>query len=253
MRVPRKKKKKKKLWLYILVTFLLIVFGITGYIFYELKLKHYDIADPVVDQIIDENYVVELPGGNQVMIDKEGNILEEVSKEPSEKPDPIANNSTQPNVSSGNTNQNTTTKPNTSAPTTGNTQSQNKPETTKQTNEKPSVASIKEKYLPTLKALEEQANTKINGLLEQAKQEYKTKKSNGKSISFGYFYNKYYGAAEKLEKNSDAAFNSIMKIVESELETSGYSKVHAQSFREEYNSMKEKRKNSLLSKALELF
>jgi len=253
MRVPRKKKKKKKLWLYLLVTFLLIVFGITGYIFYELKLKHYDIADPVVDQIIDQNYVVELPDGNQVVIDKEGNILEEVSMTPNEESEPKENNSTQPNASSGNTNQNATTKPNTSAPTTGNAQSQNKPATTKQPNEKPSVASIKEKYLPTLKALEEQANTKINGLLEQAKQEYKTKKSKGESISFGYFYNKYYGAAEKLEKNSDAAFNSIMKIVESEFETSGYSKVHAQSFREEYNSTKEKRKNSLLSKALELF
>jgi len=244
MRVPRKKKKKKKLWLYILVTFLLIVFGITGYIFYELKLKHYDIADPVVDQIIDENYVVELPGGNQVMIDKEGNILEEASIEPKGDSLKVANNSNEnPDIS----------KPNTSAPTTGNSQFQNKPATTKQPNEKPSVASIKEKYLPTLKALEDQANSKINGLVEQAKQEYKTKKSKGESISFGYFYNKYYGAAEKLEKNSDAAFNSILKIVENELETSGYSKVHAQSFREEYNSTKEKRKNSLISKALELF
>lgn len=237
-------KKKKRIWLYILSGFLLILLGIAGFIVYEFKIKQYDVADPVVDEIIDENYVIELPDGKQLVIDKEGQIVEEIAGETPSTTDTNA----QPTGSTGNgvvSNSNDIGSSNTNNNETNNNE-------TDQTTKKQSVASIKEKYKPTLEALQAQANSKITGIIEQAKGEYVSKKSNGESISFGYFYNKYMGAADALEASTDAAFNSIITIIESELEQNGYSRTHVSTLREEYNAMKETRRSNLLNKALEL-
>ncbi|MFY3790530.1 hypothetical protein ACOQFO_02240 [Ureibacillus sp. MALMAid1270] len=256
-RSKKSKKKKKKIWLYVLSGFLLIILGLGGYIIYELKIKQYDVADPVVDELIEENYVIQLPDGSELVIDKEGNIVEEKPAESNAESTTANNTNSQTNESTENTNTGDTNTSNTNNQNQGATagkdnKSQDKPTTNQPTEEKPTVATIKAKYMPTLEALEAQAETKINGLISQAKKEYSTKKSNGESISFGYFYNKYMGAADALEASTDAAFNSLIKVIENDFERNGFSKDHASSFRDEYNATKETRRSNLLKKALEV-
>jgi len=261
----RKSKSKKKWWLSaLLVVVLLVVIG-GGYALYEFKFKSYDVADEKVDDIVEEDYVIQLPDGTEISIDDEGNIVEKSSgqlvlnttgsststdsnltqlgqsqqKGQSEQSGQSAqtsqSNETQGNPSNSTVNNSGTTQPNSSTTPTS------------QVAEKPTVKSIKAKYTPTLQALQSQANGRINGLVSNAKAEYSQKKANGESISIGYFYNKYMGAANSLEASTDAAFNSLMTLIENDFVSNGYDKSHAQSFRNDYEAMKEERRNSLLS------
>lgn len=261
----RKSKSKKKWWLSaLLVVVLLVVIG-GGYALYEFKFKTYDVADEKVDEIVEEDYVIQLPDGTEISIDDEGNIVEKSSgqlvlntngsststdsnltqlgqsqqKGQSEQSGQSAqtsqSNETQGNPSNSTVNNSGTTQPNSSTTPTS------------QVAEKPTVKSIKAKYTPTLQALQSQANGRINGLVSNAKAEYSQKKANGESISIGYFYNKYMGAANSLEASTDAAFNSLMTLIENDFVSNGYDKSHAQSFRNDYEAMKEERRNSLLS------
>ncbi|QCR31877.1 hypothetical protein [Lysinibacillus sp. SGAir0095] len=236
----RKKRKKSKKWLlYVsLVVVLLVVLG-GGYALYEFKFRTYDVADEKVDEIIEDNYIIELPDGTEIAVDKEGNILEEVSGELVSNSEATSNqaNATSGGSSSSAGNNNTTTdKPGSSSN-----------ETAQADDEKPTVKSIKAKYTPSLEALQAQANSRINGLIANAKSEYSTKKANGESISIGYFYNKYMGAAEGLEASTDAAFNSLIGIIEKDLTSNGFDKSHAQSLRDDYEAMKQARRDSILS------
>lgn len=261
----RKSKSKKKWWLSaLLVVVLLVVIG-GGYALYEFKFKTYDVADEKVDEIVEEDYVIQLPDGTEISIDDEGNIVDKSSgqlvlntngsststdsnltqlgqsqqKGQSEQSGQSAqtsqSNETQGNPSNSTVNNSGTTQPNSSTTPTS------------QVAEKPTVKSIKAKYTPTLQALQSQANGRINGLVSNAKAEYSQKKANGESISIGYFYNKYMGAANSLEASTDAAFNSLMTLIENDFVSNGYDKSHAQSFRNDYEAMKEERRNSLLS------
>ena len=264
----RKSKSKKKWWLSaLLVVVLLVVIG-GGYALYEFKFKTYDVADEKVDDIVEEDYVIQLPDGTEISIDDEGNIVDKSSgqlvlntngsststdsnltqlgqsqqKGQSEQSGQSAqtgqtgqSNETQGNPSNSTVNNSGTTQPNSSTTPTS------------QVAEKPTVKSIKAKYTPTLQALQSQANGRINGLVSNAKAEYSQKKANGESISIGYFYNKYMGAANSLEASTDAAFNSLMTLIENDFVSNGYDKSHAQSFRNDYEAMKEERRNSLLS------
>lgn len=174
----RKIRKKKKKWLlYVsLVIVLLAVLG-GGYALYEFKFKSYDIADEKVDELVEDNYVIELPDGNEITVDKDGHILEEVSGELVSNSDVTSQN---PNTSSSSNsgNASTATQNNSNSSndkaTTGKGSSTNP--TAPATTEKPTVKSIKAKYTPSLEALEAQANSRINGLIANAKAEYSTKK-----------------------------------------------------------------------------
>src|SRR5690606_8731231 len=104
---------------------------------------------------------------------------------------------------------------------------------------KPTVAQIKQKYMPTIKDLETQANNNLDSLIGKAFSEYQAKKKNDEKISVGYFYNKYMNAALQIESSTDAVFNSIVTIVEKDLEENGFDKGHAQSLRDEYEAAKE--------------
>lgn len=250
------KKKKRKIWLYILLTFGLIILAGAGYIFYELKIKQYDVADPVIDELIEEEFVIDLPDGKQIVLDKDGKIIEERSGSAST----TGGTETEPSESANNTDRLITNSASNgsgdSVSEYGQSEETSKPSDqsnlTKPVNEeKPTVSSIKEKYMPTLEALQVQANEKINGLVGQAYSEYVAKRQKGEEVSFGYFYNKYIGAADTLEASTDAVFNSIMTIIESELAANGFNKEHADSFRDEYNAQKEQRRNALMNKALE--
>lgn len=137
----------------------------------------------------------------------------------------------------------TTKDPAAAKPATGNT-SAGKP------GKKDSVASIKQKYEPTVNNLQGQVDGKINSLISRAKNEYTTKKANGESINYAYFYNKYMSAAEGLEAQTDAVFNGVVSSLEKDLQANGYDKSYSQSIRDEYAAQKKARRDSILSKAM---
>ncbi|PID23873.1 hypothetical protein [Sporosarcina sp. P7] len=115
---------------------------------------------------------------------------------------------------------------------------------------KDSVAAIKQKYEPTVNDLQGQVDGKINSLISRAKNEYSTKKANGESIDYGYFYNKYMSAANSLEAQTDAVFNGVVSSLEKDLQSNGYDKSYSQSIRDEYAAQKKARRDSILSKAM---
>lgn len=263
---------------YIFIALAVIVLCIGGYIVYELKFKSYDTADPEVDALIEETYNVELPDGTVIVVDKEGNIVENKTLDSENNGVTTASaqtsstnensNSTQDDEegtetgtsnngngssnsnsgqtgtsassNTGSTGSNSNTNPNTST----NTGGSNKPA------EKVTVASIKAKYEGTFKSLENQSRARINSLISQAANEYSTKKSNGESISYGYFYKKYMGAAKGVESATDSTVNVVVGLVEKDLQKNGFDKSYAQSFVKEYNAMKESLRSEMMDKAL---
>ncbi|MGA4516288.1 hypothetical protein ACPA0F_03315 [Solibacillus silvestris] len=269
---------------YIFIALAVIVLCIGGYIVYELKFKSYDTADPEVDALIEETYNVELPDGTVIVVDKEGNIVENKTadsenngkttasaqtassvetnsnstQEKDEETDTGTLNSTKISINANSgknetsansiTGSNTTTGSNSGSSTNPNTNTNtggsNKPA------EKVTVASIKSKYEGTFKSLENQSRSRINSLISQAANEYSTKKSNGESISYGYFYKKYMGAAKGVESATDSTVNVVVGLVEEDLQKNGFDKSYAQSFVKEYDAMKESLRAEMMDKAL---
>ncbi|MFD1861955.1 hypothetical protein [Planococcus chinensis] len=111
------------------------------------------------------------------------------------------------------------------------------------------VASIKQKYEPTLADIEGQASSRIGGLIGAAQTEYAQKKAAGESINYAYFYNKYVSAATELENRTDTVFYAVIGSLKSELKANGLAESHAESFVSEYEARKAERKKALLSKA----
>lgn len=262
---------------YILIALAVVVLGIGGYIVYELKFKSYDTADPEVDSLVEETYDVELPNGTVIVVDKEGNIVENKTSNSQNSSTTTASaqtsgsgqtnyGSTQNNdkgTESGTSN-NGNDSANSNSGQSGNSANSNSGSNTNDnsntnTNTKPgantstekeTVATIKAKYEGTFKSLENQSRTRINSLISQAANEYATKKSNGESISYGYFYKKYMGAAKGIESATDSTVNVVVGLVEKDLQKNGFDKSYAQSFTEEYNAMKESLRSEMMDKAL---
>ncbi|MGO1057684.1 hypothetical protein ACTL32_01000 [Planococcus sp. FY231025] len=111
------------------------------------------------------------------------------------------------------------------------------------------VASIKQKYEPTLADIEGQASSRIGGLIGAAQTEYAQKKAAGESINYAYFYNKYVSAATELENRTDTVFYAVIGSLKNELKANGLAESHAESFVSEYEARKAERKKALLSKA----
>lgn len=111
------------------------------------------------------------------------------------------------------------------------------------------VASIKQKYEPTLADIEGQASSRIGGLIGAAQTEYAQKKAAGENINYAYFYNKYVSAATELENRTDTVFYAVIGSLKSELKANGLAESHAESFVSEYEARKAERKKALLSKA----
>jgi len=254
----------KKLKIFLIVALVIILVG-GGYLLYMFKFKEYDVADEEVTEIVSEPYKVELPDGSTILIDENGEIVEETtvgSKIPTSSANASSNSGTADGStnssngqtsgqsttgSSGNTN-NSSSNNNTSGTNT-NTGS-NTGNNNSNTNAPTTVASIKDKYRPSFEGLEAQADSKINALIGRAMSEYSTNKANGEGVDFGYFYNKYMSAANGLEANTDTIFNAVIGAVEKDLAANGYDKSYAQSFRDEYEATKKARRDSILSKAL---
>ena len=253
-------KKRRKLKIFLL-SLLVLVIAAGGYLLYEFKFKTYDVADEEVDEIVADPYIVELPDGSQVTIDEDGNInIVEKQEDSSKTSTDVAGENSQGegstqsapdgSASAGDTNTNGSTG---SAGSTGNKGNKGNIGSTGSNNsggQEVTVASIKQKYTPVFAGIETQADTKINSLISRAKKEYKDKQANGESIQFGYFYNKYMGAANNLEASTDSVFNGVVKLVEKDLVANGFDKSYAQSFKDEYEAKKKARRDSILSKAL---
>lgn len=112
------------------------------------------------------------------------------------------------------------------------------------------VSTIKGKYKPTINELQSQVDGKINSLIGRAKNEYATKKANGESVNYAYFYNKYMSAAEGLEAQTDAVFNGVVSSLEKDLQANGYDKSYSKSVRDEYAAQKKARRDSIMNKAM---
>ncbi|TQR12705.1 hypothetical protein [Psychrobacillus soli] len=217
----------KKLKIFLIVA-LVIILGAGGYLLYMFKFKEYDVADKEVSEIVGDPYKVELPDGSTLVIDEKGEIVEET-----------ATSEVNTVATSGEKLDGKTAEPGTDSTT--NTSS----------TEKPTVASIKDKYRPALEGLEAQADSKINALIGRAVSEYSGKKADGEKVDFGYFYNKYTAAAGDLEASTDTVFHAVLKAVEKDLAVNGYDKTYAQSFKDEYEATKKARRDGILKKALD--
>ena len=225
----------KTLKCFLLAIVVLLLAG-GGYAAYELKFKKYDIADDAIDEIVDVTFTIEVPDGTVLIVDKYGEII----KEGKSKSSISQINSTSANAEGYSAtlteNQNSLTAENSGG-------TSNDSDTVK-----PTVVTIKDNYRPAFEMIASQSRKRLNSLMSQAKTEYSTKKVNGESISYGYFYNKYMGAANSIEASTDAAVNSLVEIVKQDLKNNGFTDTYADSFITEYETTKEALRNEMWEK-----
>lgn len=278
----------KRHWKKVLLGLVAVALLIGGFVLYQFQFKEYDVADEEVEKITDEDYTIELPDGTSIGGDNDeasadegdpkagedasasgesgaGSASGADGKATDDGSDKIVSTEGTPggagsaavagvsqtsseNQGSGNS---AGSKSGTSAGAgSGGSTGSGSADSTQPSGSKPTVAAIKNKYAPSFESLQSQAHGKINSLVGRAKAEYSEKKSNGESISYGYFYQKYMGAAASLEGQTDAVFNQLIGAVESELQQNGYSKEYAQSFRDQYQAEKESMRSSIISSAM---
>jgi hypothetical protein len=217
-----------KKWKISLSIILVILVGTAGTLYYFLKVKDYHTADKAVEKITESNYTIKLPDPLDKLLDT-GDVANDSEKN-------VGTDSNSPK------NGESTSASSKAVNTSKGTLSTNR--TTKLT-----VNEIKARFKPVFADLQNQANAKIDGLVNYAFSEYKTKKANGESISYSYFYSKYTSASGTLEANTDATFNMIYNALTNELKKSGYSPNEAKEFRDQYESTKKQRRQALMKKA----
>ena len=232
-----------------------------------------------VDSLVKEEFTIDLPDGTKMIVDGQGNVIEEIKPVQEDittytideeniviqvtdsKVTAVYDNENNPvehgKIKPGytvviNDNQTVTIidKEEREITTFPSTTIAVKPTLPPQVEGKATVASIKGKYQGTVSAFETQAQSKLNGLIGQAKAEYDTKKANGESISYSYFYKKYMGAVTALEASTDASFEVLMGVVEDELEQNNFHKSYADSLRTEYTTSKQSLRSEMLEKAM---
>ncbi|WP_052650751.1 hypothetical protein [Planococcus massiliensis] len=74
----------KKHWKKIVLVLGILFLSVAGYLVYLFQFKEYDVADEQVDEITKENYEVELPDGSKIIVDGDGNVIEEETGEAAE-------------------------------------------------------------------------------------------------------------------------------------------------------------------------
>lgn len=318
----------KKHWKKIILVLGILFLSVAGYLVYIFQFKEYETADENVDKVVEEEYEVELPDGSVIILDKDGNIVEDPEAKEGEVTDTTgeaaertaaadgsasseggtsadgsasseggasadgssagstegtdaatasgdgtssgsastssgtAGSSSNGSSSDGATGSNGSTGSSGSAAGGSGTKagsgssgsgSSGSGSTGGGSGETDAggvtVASIKQKYEPTLADIEGQASSRISGLIGAAQSEYAAKKSNGENINYAYFYNKYVAAANDLEARTDTVFYAVIGSLKSELKSNGLAESHAESFVSEYEARKEARKKDLISKA----
>ncbi|GEN81806.1 hypothetical protein SLU01_01180 [Sporosarcina luteola] len=239
----------KKKWKISLAIVVALVLGAGAYLAYILKFKEYDVADEEVAEIVENPYEIELPDGSKLVIDEDGKVSEQNTNNEVDAGDENEGEATSGSTTTQKDSTAGITPPKSNADKTNSNEAK-KPSKPSNTDKKLTVADVKGKYEPVFRQLEAQADTKINSLIGRAKKEYSDKKANGESISYGYFYNKYMGAATSLESSTDAVFYGVIEAVEAELVANGYNKSYAKSFIDEYEATKKSRRDGILKKVV---
>ena len=247
----------KKLKVFSLIVLIVILAG-GGYLLYLFNFKEYDVADEEVKEIVEkEPYKVELPGGTTILMDENGEVIEETTESTESGGTTEASNSNNqavsdpPSSASSSNSTSNSTKETGKTASSGNTSSPKPSGSGTNSNlQSESVDTIMEKYRPAMEGLESQADSKINALVGRAKTEYSSKKANGESIDYGYFYNKYMAAAKDLEGNTDKVFNAVLKAVEKDLAANGHDQSEAKAMKKEYEAKKKARRDGILSQAM---
>ena len=234
-----------------------VILAVGGYVVYELKFKNYEVADPKVDSIVEEEFEIELEDGTKFII-KDGNVETVASSGASSPTEQNENNQSDSNTNSEDTDtngENTDTSGSDGANQSANNNTTNNGSNSNNgnnsTTDRVTVATIKNKYNTAFNLLEKQTRSRLNSLISEAKAEYTAKKNNGEKISYGYFYRKYMGAATALEQSTSSAVNSVVKLVELDLKANGFNAEHAQSYVQNYEKTKESLRNDLMKKVLD--
>ncbi|GAA0315712.1 hypothetical protein GCM10008967_02830 [Bacillus carboniphilus] len=238
-----------------------IILGVAGTVYYFFEIKEYDTADAEVEEITKTEYDIVLPPNvGEDDVDQDSSTNEESTEEQADSDSlPATSTEVDEEESDSESNQtgNTGTNQNSSdqkKQDSNNDNSKDKTDSNDDTKKDPVVTAdyIKDRYRPTFESLQAQANSRLDALIAKAISEYRAQKSAGKSVSFGYFYQKYKGAADELEANTDATFNIIIGALNDELEKNGFTTKESKEFRDYYEAQKEAREDALLERAREL-
>lgn len=234
-----------KKWKIVLTALVLILAIGAGTLYYFLNIKDYKTADNKVNEIVKTDYNVKLPGEESEDSPASSDGNSKGKNTGTTEAGLIAVNNSGEKTGSEAANDTTGGNAGTSAQ-----QSNNQTNSSTSEGSKPTAASIINRYEPSFRDLESQADGKLNSLLSYAKNEYQTKKANKEDISYFYFYSKYTSAAKTLESSTDASFNYIYNALVNELQQAGFSSSEAKPIKDHYTSMKKQRRSALMNKAM---
>lgn len=231
----------------LLVGALILILG--GYLAYLFEFKEYNTSDAEVDVLTKEEYVIELADGSKIVLDKNGNLIRHITgKDGKVTTVNVAGSLPISKVSDGAVASATSENANSSAQK-GDSGNSGKSSDSKASTEKApkaSVKDIKQQYAPALADIEQQAYDNLDNLINHAKSEYLEMEANDQKISYPYFYNKYTGAAAKLEERTDKVFNAVIQIMEHDLKANGHSTEAVESMHKEYKNKKNKLRRDIL-------
>ncbi len=228
---------------YFLISLLVFVISVGGYLYYLLELKEYDIADDEVTEITTTGFSIELPDVNSEDASEVADA--EIDEE-------LAKNSTENLTTEKETNN---PKDNASKNSNSGSKTSDRAETTSKESRKEVLTEEKivKSYLGTFESLEAQANERLNHLIKRAHNEYKDKKANKESISYPYFYVKYKTAGEELESLADRSFYVIYEALQQDLVKHGHDPEAAAHLVTTYEKAKKARETALFNKVQEYF
>ncbi|MBS7525875.1 hypothetical protein KHM83_04190 [Fusibacter paucivorans] len=127
------------------------------------------------------------------------------------------------------------------------------PETASDTDEQQAKQKrIEAQYVETMEAVQTQAESLLNDLIEEAKFEYQnlTVKEKDDLLVTGKLASKYMARANELEAMIDEAVESLLADMKAELSANGFSTESVESLQITYEAAKKARREELLSKAL---
>lgn len=278
----------KKYWKQITLGLTVVLLAVAGYLVYAFEFKEYETADQDVDKVTEEKIEVDLPDDSKLVVDEEGNVTEEKDedKEEDKETDKEADKtegttaSTDASATASNNNSGSvktvaaaTTNSQTAGASSNGNSSNGKSDSNNGNNgsnngnggsnngnnnggnkgnngsnngtDRVTVSEIKARYETSLTRLEDTANARIDGLVNVAKKEYQA----DSSPNYAYYYNKYTGAASKLEGQMDAAFYGVIGVMKRDLKANGLAESHVKSVINEYENTKKQRRNALMKKA----
>lgn len=111
--------------------------------------------------------------------------------------------------------------------------------------------SIREKYEPVFRSLEETALTRLDTLMQNAYDEYKANKAGKSSSTLANISSRYMSAGNKLEDKVDDTFNTLLDQMEKELKEAKLSTALVSEIEEHYRETISSKKAEIMDKAYE--